>query len=98
DYKETVFQTCALPISGISSFGFGGTNTHMIVESANPQLDQGRHRQSEIRNPQSIDRPLQLLKLSAKNDAALKQQAEQLAEYLEEIGRASCRECGYYGR
>jgi acyl transferase domain-containing protein/thioesterase domain-containing protein/acyl carrier protein len=62
-------------VAGVSSFGFGGTNTHMIVEAANPQ--------SAIRNPKSTDRPLHLLKLSAKNEAALKRQAEQLAEYLD---------------
>src|SRR3954451_3035765 len=41
--------------AGVSSFGFGGTNTHIIVEAANPK--------SEIADPQSKDRPLQLLKL-----------------------------------
>jgi acyl transferase domain-containing protein/thioesterase domain-containing protein/acyl carrier protein len=67
--------------AGVSSFGFGGTNTHLIVEAADPK--------SEIQNPQSKDRPLQLLKLSAKNDAALKQQAEQLAKYLDEHADAA---------
>jgi len=67
--------------AGVSSFGFGGTNTHLIVESANPK--------SEIRNPKSSDRPLQLLKLSAKNEAALKQQAAQLAKYLDEHADAA---------
>ena len=67
--------------AGVSSFGFGGTNTHLIVEAANPQ--------SEIRNPQSPERPVQLVKLSAKNEAALQQQAEQLADYLDENAGAS---------
>jgi acyl transferase domain-containing protein/thioesterase domain-containing protein/acyl carrier protein len=62
-------------VAGISSFGFGGTNTHLIVESANPK--------SEIRNPQLPDRPVHLVKLAAKNEPALKQQAAQLADYLD---------------
>jgi acyl transferase domain-containing protein/thioesterase domain-containing protein/acyl carrier protein len=62
--------------AGISSFGFGGTNTHLIVESSpataiNAELE-------------STNRPVQLLKLSAKNEDALKQQAAQLAEYIDE--------------
>jgi acyl transferase domain-containing protein/thioesterase domain-containing protein/acyl carrier protein len=67
--------------AGVSSFGFGGTNTHLVVESTNPK--------SEIRNPKSNDRPTHLLKLSAKSEAALKSQAEQLATYLEQNADAS---------
>ena len=62
-------------LAGVSSFGFGGTNTHLVVESPTPR--------ASIRNPQSADRPLHLLKLSAKSEAALQQQAGQLAELLD---------------
>jgi len=62
--------------AGISSFGFGGTNTHLIVESAPSQPKNAEQ--------ESADRPLQVLKLSAKNEAALKQQAAQLADYLDD--------------
>src|SRR4051794_12049564 len=62
--------------AGISSFGFGGTNTHLIVESAPPQPKNA--------GQEAADRPLQVLKLSAKNEVALKQQAAQLADYLDD--------------
>lgn len=60
--------------AGISSFGFGGTNTHLIVESA--------PRRIKSVEAAATERPLALVKLSAKNEIALKQQAAQLAEYL----------------
>jgi len=70
-------------IAGVSSFGFGGTNTHLIVESASPKAvtveQNGSGGQAE-----PAERPLQLLKLSAKSDAALQQQAAKLVEYLEQ--------------
>jgi acyl transferase domain-containing protein/NADPH:quinone reductase-like Zn-dependent oxidoreductase/thioesterase domain-containing protein/NAD(P)-dependent dehydrogenase (short-subunit alcohol dehydrogenase family)/acyl carrier protein len=60
--------------AGVSSFGFGGTNTHLIVESGRPQ------RATVSSGP---ERPVSLLKLSAKSEAALAKQAEQLAEFLD---------------
>src|SRR3954465_3209779 len=62
--------------AGISSFGFGGTKNTLIVESAPPQAKDAE--------PKSADRPVQVLKLSAKNEVALKQQAAQLAQYIDE--------------
>jgi len=59
--------------AGISSFGFGGTNTHIIVEStARPPRETSTTR----------ERPLHLLKLSGKSEVAISRQATTLAEYL----------------
>jgi acyl transferase domain-containing protein/thioesterase domain-containing protein/NADP-dependent 3-hydroxy acid dehydrogenase YdfG/acyl carrier protein len=69
-------------VAGVSSFGFGGTNTHMIVESAGERAIALEQNGSPA-STDSADRPLHLLKLSAKSEAALKQQAAQLAELLE---------------
>jgi acyl transferase domain-containing protein/thioesterase domain-containing protein/acyl carrier protein len=72
--ERTAWPRRARPrIAGVSSFGFGGTNTHLIVESYGP-----RSRGESVR----LDRPVHVLKLSAKNESALKQQADQLANYL----------------
>jgi acyl transferase domain-containing protein/acyl-CoA synthetase (AMP-forming)/AMP-acid ligase II/acyl carrier protein len=64
-------------IAGVSSFGFGGTNTHIILEEAEP-----RPAINAV-----IDRPLHLLSISARTDAALRQLAQSFAGYLQ---GASC--------
>lgn len=60
--------------AGISSFGFGGTNTHLIVEEA-------PRKTSEKEKP--TERPLHLIKLSGKSEEAITQQAARLAAHLE---------------
>ena len=56
--------------AGISSFGFGGTNAHLVLEEAPPM------------EPSSPSRAWQLLLLSAKTPTALEGASQKLAAYL----------------
>ncbi len=70
-------------IAGVSSFGFGGTNTHLVVEAPPERAISLEQNGGPASRMEAADRPIQLLKLSAKSEAALRQQAAQLAKYLE---------------
>lgn len=59
-------------IAGISSFGFSGTNAHVILEEA-PVLEP---------KTLNIDRPSHILALSAKTEPGLQQLANQMAHHL----------------
>ncbi len=63
--------------AGVSSFGFGGTNTHLIVESPTDEA-------VPLAAAGLPARPLHVLKLSAKTDAALKDQAARIADHLQQ--------------
>src|SRR5580658_4532853 len=56
--------------AGVSAFGVGGTNAHVVLEQAPAQL------------PEATKRPLQLLVLSARSQAALEQATDNLAQHL----------------
>ncbi|HSP77942.1 MAG TPA: type I polyketide synthase, partial [Myxococcaceae bacterium] len=59
-------------MAGVSSFGFGGTNAHVILEEAPPA------------EPTAEARPWQLVVLSARTASALEVATDQLAAHLRE--------------
>lgn len=70
--------------AGVSSFGFGGTNAHIVLEEA-PQLPQLQ--------PEAAEKPY-LLPLSAHTPEAVRDMAAQFAAYLRESS-ASIRDIAY---
>ncbi|MEG4806317.1 condensation domain-containing protein [Microcoleus sp. F8-D3] len=59
-------------IAGVSAFGFGGTNAHIVMEAA----------PDAVVESSEIDRPLHLLTLSAKTETALRELAQRYHEFL----------------
>ncbi|MCX4246643.1 type I polyketide synthase [Paraliomyxa miuraensis] len=59
-------------IAGVSSFGFSGTNAHVVLEQA-PPVDDG---------PSAPERPAELVRLTAKTETALHAQAGRLLDHL----------------
>ncbi len=72
-------------IAGVSSFGFGGTNAHVVVEEAPLVTSSGS----------GINRPWQLLTLSAKTEAALEAVTSSLAGYLKRNPGVELADAGY---
>jgi acyl transferase domain-containing protein len=60
-------------IAGVSSFGFSGTNAHLVVEE--PPL-------TPADEPPQVDRPLHVLTVSARTEAALRANAQRYADRL----------------
>lgn len=63
-------------LAGVSAFGFGGTNSHTILEEAPSGSTE------EQGESLSISRPLHLLTLSAKSEKALRELAQSYIDFL----------------
>ncbi|WAM29663.1 type I polyketide synthase [Myxococcus sp. NMCA1] len=61
--------------AGVSAFGFSGTNAHVILEGPPGQ---------EARQPCSAGEPLHLVPVSARSEAALREQVSRYADWLEQ--------------
>ncbi len=69
--------------AGVSAFGVGGTNAHLVLEEA-PAIESARSRRS-----------YQLLSLSAKSAAALEAASQRLAEHLTSHADADLADVAY---
>ncbi|MEM9659925.1 MAG: type I polyketide synthase, partial [Planctomycetota bacterium] len=65
-------------VAGVSSFGFGGTNAHVVLEHSSTSTSNPAARPTDLPSP-----PQHLLALSAKTSTALKNVARDYAKLLE---------------
>ena len=66
-------------LAGVSSFGFGGTNAHVILEAANPEpFETKSNRATEIKNNWNV------LSLNAKNQQSLIRLAQRWQHFLKQ--------------
>jgi acyl transferase domain-containing protein/acyl-CoA synthetase (AMP-forming)/AMP-acid ligase II/acyl carrier protein len=92
EHTSFVIPTQRLPwpqrerrLAGVSAFGFGGTNTHMILEAAPISQVQVNE----------VERPLHLLTLSARSKNALQQLANRYVSYLSHEPEAALSDICY---
>jgi len=64
-------------VAGVSSFGFTGTNAHVVLAAAPP-----RPVPAPKNNENDVDRPWHILTLSGKRESALEDFARQYVDYL----------------
>jgi polyketide synthase PksN len=71
ELKEWEVEENRTRCAAVSSFGFSGTNAHMVIEEA-PKIDR-----------QAVKNPGHLIVLSARSEEQLRQQVEQLITHIE---------------
>ncbi|NEO80921.1 MAG: type I polyketide synthase, partial [Moorea sp. SIO4G3] len=67
-------------LAGVSSFGMGGTNAHIVLEEAPTEV---RSQKSEVRSEEYLERPVHILTLSGKTEKALEDLVSSYQNYLE---------------
>ncbi|WP_058041947.1 type I polyketide synthase [Streptomyces roseifaciens] len=75
-HRKRALPSCARPVVGVNSFGFGGANAHVILTSAPAPAESG-----QPTPPTSADRPLPVL-ISARSVQALREATANFAEHL----------------
>ncbi|NEQ82692.1 MAG: type I polyketide synthase [Moorea sp. SIO2I5] len=66
-------------IAGVSSFGFSGTNAHVILEEAPVKI---KSQKSKVKSQDALERAVHLLTLSAKTETALGELVNSYQNYL----------------
>ncbi|MEH1967249.1 beta-ketoacyl synthase N-terminal-like domain-containing protein [Nostoc sp.] len=66
-------------IAGVSSFGFGGTNAHVVLAQTPLEIQNSKVKSQK---KEAIERPVRLLTLSAKSEKALQELAQHYQEFL----------------